>query len=162
MDPLLIVLGIIGILVGLAGIVLPVVPGSLVVWLATAGTFLLHRSDAVGWGFAAALAVLAIAGSAATYILPARTGLASGAAPSSLAVAVVAAIIGFFVIPVAGVIVGFLVGLLLAERARHGDWVQARRATGQVVGAYGIGVLIDLASALVMASVWVIAVVLSR
>lgn len=160
MDPALVVLGIIGILVGLAGIVLPVVPGSLIVWLATAGTFLLHRADAVGWTFAILVGLLALLGSAATVVLPARSGLAGGAARSSFALGGLGALVGFFVLPIAGAVAGFLLGLLVGERQRLGDWEPALSVTGRVVRSYGLGVLVDLCVAIVIAVVWVVAVLL--
>lgn len=158
MDPLLVALGAIGILLGLAGIVVPVLPGSLLVWVATAGTLLLHRADAVAWILTLLLGLLALTGQVATVVLPARTGLAGGAARSSFAVGAAGAVVGFVVLPVLGIVIGFLVGLLIGERLRHGAWAPARAATGRVMRSYGVGVLVDLGVALTMAVVWAVAV----
>lgn len=159
MDPLLVGLGVVGILLGLAGIIMPVLPGSLLVWLATAGTLLAHRADTLAWTLTVVLALLALAGSVATVVLPARTGLAGDAARGSFALGALGALVGFVVLPVLGVVVGFFVGLLVGERVRYGDWPPARAAALRVLRSYGVGVLVDLVAALLMAVVWVIAVV---
>lgn len=158
MDPLLVVVGVIGILVGLAGIVVPVLPGSIIVWLATAGTLLAHRADAAAWMLVVVLAVLSLAGSLATVVLPARTGMAGGAARSSFALAGIGAVLGFFLLPVLGFVVGALAGLFVGERLRFGETHPAIRSTGRVLRAYGIGVMVDLAAALTMVAIWVVAV----
>lgn len=158
MDPLLVVIGVLGILVGLVGIVVPILPGSIVVWLATAGTLLAHRADAAAWMLVVVLAALSLGGSLATVVLPARTGMAGGAARSSFALAGIGAVLGFFLLPVLGFVVGALVGLFLGERLRFGATDPAVRSTGRVLRSYGIGVLVDLAAAITMVVIWVIAV----
>jgi uncharacterized protein len=159
MDPVLVGLGIAGILLGLAGVLIPVVPGSFVVWLATAGTLLLHRADAIAWVLALLLGLLAVSGSLATIVLPARAGLASGAARRSFLLGAAGALLGFFLLPVLGAVIGFLAGLLVGERLRRGALAPARAAIGRVITSYGVGVAVDLAAALLMALIWVIAVV---
>lgn len=159
MDPLLVALGVVGILVGLVGVVLPVLPGSLVVWVATAGTLLLHRPDAVALALTVGLGALSLAGSLATLVLPTRTGWAGGASRSSFALAAVGGVLGFFLLPVLGFLIGALAGLVVGEWRRLGEWRPAWGSTLRVLGSYGIGVLVELGVALVMVAVWVTAVV---
>lgn len=156
----MVVVGILAILVGLVGVVVPVMPGLLVVWGGTAGTLLLHRSDAVGWGVAAVLTVCFALGSVATIVLPARKGRQGGASATTFAFAALGAVAGFFLVPVIGFLLGAVVGLLVGERRRLGGWSEARTSTLRVLRAYGVGVVVELVLGVTMAVIWGLTVVL--
>ena len=160
MDVVWVLLGVAGILVGLYGVVIPVLPGLLFVWLGTAGSLLLHRADATGWIVASVLTVLFLLGTAATIVLPTRTGMQGGASRRSFLLAGVGGVVGFFVLPVLGLLLGALTGLLLGEKQRLGEWPAARSSTWRVLRAYGIGVIIELVLGLTMAAVWLATVLL--
>lgn len=160
MDPLLVVVAVVVMLVGLVGVVVPVLPGLLLVWVASVGTTLLVRADLVGWLIAALLTVLFGLGTAATLWLPARQGRRGGVPLRSLLVAAVGAVVGFFVIPVVGFLVGGAAGLLLAEQSRLRGWDPALRSVGGVVRAYGMGVVVELVVGVSMIAVWAAAAVL--
>lgn len=153
-------IGAVGVLVGLLGVLVPVVPGLLLVWLATAGTLLVGSRSPLVWGVVVVLSVLAIIGSVASVVLPARRTHADGAPPRTLGSALVGAIIGFFVVPVVGLVIGAAVGLLLAERGRLGEWDPAWTSTRRLVGAYGVGVLVEFGAGMTMAGLWLVALVL--
>lgn len=162
MTPLVLAVAVVVVLVGLAGVVIPVLPGLVLVWLATAGTVLLQGADATGWSIAAVLTLLLVAGTAATWWLPARTGLRGGAAPRSFLLAGVGAVVGFVVVPVVGFLLGALAGLAVGEWSRQGSWDAALATTRQVLRAYGIGVLVELGAGLTMVAVWVVALLTRR
>lgn len=157
---LLYALAIVVMLIGMAGIVIPVLPGLLLVWMATVGTLLVQGMDPVGWTMAVVLTALFAAGTAATILLPARQGRRGGAPPATFALAGVGAVVGFFVIPVLGLLVGTLLGLFLGERLRLRDNRDAVAATGRVLRAYGMGVLVEAMIGVTMIGVWAITVVL--
>lgn len=69
----------------------------------------------------------------------------------TLVVGVAGAVAGFFLIPVLGLPVGFVVGVYLAELARLRDGRAAWRSTRTAVVAIGIGMLVELAAGLAMA-----------
>lgn len=153
-------LGAAGVLAGLAGTVIPVMPGLVVVWLATAGSLLVQGRGPLVWAVVAVLTGLMIAGTVASTVLPAKRAHASGAPTQSLVLAGVGAVVGFFVIPVLGIIVGGVLGLLLAERERQGDWSPAWDSSKEVLKGYGWGVLLEIAIGLTMGLIWLIAFVL--
>ena len=69
-------------------------------------------------------------------------------------------IVGFFVVPVVGLLLGFVLGVYLAELGRLGRaraWPSARHA----LTAVGWSILIELAAGLLAAAVWVGALVLA-
>ncbi len=153
-------LALVVMLIGMVGIVVPVLPGLLLVWIATVATVLVQGTDLVGWAVAVVLTGLFGAGTAATILLPARQGRQGGAPPSTFALAAAGAVVGFFVIPVLGILVGALLGLFAGERLRLGDNRAAVAATGRVLRAYGIGVLLEALIGVTMIGVWALTVVL--
>jgi hypothetical protein len=64
------------------------------------------------------------------------------------------AVVGFFVIPVVGVLVGFPIGVYVAERVRVGA-AGAWPSTKAALKALGVSILIELAAAVVATGVWV-------
>lgn len=154
MEPLIIALAVVVMLVGLIGVVVPVLPGLVLIWVAAVSTTLLLRGGLGGWLVAIVLTGLFGLGMAATIWLPARQGRRGGVPLRSLFSAAVGAVVGFFVIPVLGFLVGAAAGLMLAERSRLGAWDPALRSVGAVVRAYGLGVVAELVAGLSMIAVW--------
>ncbi|TVR35541.1 MAG: DUF456 domain-containing protein [Nitriliruptor sp.] len=153
-------LAVVVMLIGMIGILVPVLPGLLLVWIATVGTVLVQGTDLAGWTVALLLTCLFAAGTAATILLPAREGRQGGAPTSTFVLAGVGAVVGFFVLPVLGIIVGALFGLFVGERRRLGDNREAVAATGRVLRAYGIGVLLEALIGVTMIMTWAITILL--
>lgn len=153
-DWVLLVVGAVGVLVGLVGTVVPVLPGLLVVLLATVATLLLQGVSGAAWLVVGALVVLGLTGTAASTLLPARRAAADGAPARSLVIALVGAVVGFFVLPVLGLLIGGTAGLVVAEQRRLGAWSPAWASARRVAGAYGLGVLVELVVGCVMGALW--------
>lgn len=144
-------------LVAAAGIVVPALPGTvlavaaLVVWAALTG-------GAAAW-YAIAISLLIIGlGQVLKYLVPGRSMSAAGIPGRSIIIGGLAAIVGFFVIPVVGVLVGFVAGVYAAEHLRLGTWKAARSSTVVALRATGLSILIELAAVLLAGSVWATAV----
>jgi uncharacterized protein len=159
-DPVMAGLALVVMLVGLIGVVVPVMPGLLLVWVAAVGTTLWVGADAVGWAVAGVLTACFAIGTAATIYLPARHGRRGGAPTPSPLAAFGGAVVGFFVLPVVGFLVGAFGAYLLAERRRLGDWPPAWSSLGGMVRAYGIGVLVELVLGVTMIAIWAVAALL--
>ena len=149
-------LGALGVLAGLVGTAVPVMPGLVVVLVATAGTLLAQEGGPFTWTVVVLLGVLTIIGTVLSTVLPARRAALSGAPRNSLWLAAAGAVIGFFVIPVLGLVVGGALGLLLAEQQRLGEWGPAWTSARGVLGAYGLGVLLELAIGCLMGLLWLV------
>jgi Uncharacterized protein conserved in bacteria len=142
------------IVVGILGILLPVLPGLLLV-LAGIAVWAIPRNDAVGWwvlGIAAAVVVL---GTIVKYALPGRRLRDSGVPNRTLLVGAVLGIVGFFVVPVVGLFLGFVLGVYVAERIRLGSPLEAWPSTKKALAAVGWSILIELLTGLLAAAVWV-------
>ena len=147
----------VAIAVGLVGILVPILPGSILVAAAVIVWAIAEHSTA-GWVVAALAAALLAGGTALKWLLPHRRLAGSGVPASTQLLGAVLAIIGFFVIPVVGLVVGFVLGVFLAEWRRLGRG-QAWASTRTTVVAVGVGILIELAFALVATGVWVVGAV---
>lgn len=141
--------------VGLVGVILPFVPGTVLIWGAGLVYGLMEGFDGAGWGWFAAMTVLAILGQFAQYALPSRAGIEAGASWRVLGIAAVAGIIGFFVIPVLGLPLGAVLGVLVAEYGETGDWSRAVTLTRQVVIGFGLGMLAEFLAGLFMILTWI-------
>jgi uncharacterized protein YqgC (DUF456 family) len=147
------------ILVGLAGIIVPVLPGTVLI----AGALLawaLEVQTATAWAvFALSVTLLAV-GTVVKYAVPGRA-LKATVPSRTLVVGALLALVGFFVIPVVGIFVGFPVGVYLAERSRVGP-AAAWPSTKAALRAVGLSILIELAFAVLATLAWVVGVVLVR
>ena len=77
----------------------------------------------------------------------------------SIFVAVLAGVIGMFVIPVAGLFVGFAAGLFVSECMRRRDFQSALRSSIEALKATGVGMLVEFAMLSLAVWVWMIGVI---
>lgn len=138
---------------GLVGVVVPVLPGLLLIWAAGLGWTVLDGGGP-RWLVLAVLSALLFVGTAAKYALPARSAGASGAPRSTLAVGVVGAVAGFFLVPVVGAALGGVGGVFAAELRRLRTGPAAWRSTRAVLVAFGLGLLAELVAGLLMIVTW--------
>jgi hypothetical protein len=99
--------------------------------------------------------VVALSGVVAKWVLPGRNLKRNGVPNLSLFVGGVLGIIGFFVVPVIGLPLGFVLGVYLAERVRLHTHAQAWPSTKHALKAAGLSILIELAAALCLVGIWI-------
>jgi uncharacterized protein len=139
--------------VGLVGVIVPVLPGSLLV-LGAVLVWALDIGSTTGWivlGVATAFIAL---GNVVKYVVPGRRLRQNEIPNSTLVLGGILGVVGFFVIPVIGLVVGFVLGVYLAELRRVGG-NQAWPATVHALKAVGLSILIELAATLCAAAAWV-------
>lgn len=142
------------IVVGLVGVLLPVLPGLLLV-LAGIAVWAVPRGDAIGWTVLGAATAIVVIGTVAKYLLPGRRLRDSGVPGRTLATGAVLGVVGFFVIPIAGLVVGFVLGVYFAELARLEQRSAAWPSTRGALAAVGWSILIELAAGLLATAVWI-------
>lgn len=140
------------IVVGIVGIVLPVLPGSILV-LAAVLFWSVDEGTAAAWVVFALVTVLLVTGGIVKYVVPGRGLRASGVPSRTLVLGAVLGLVGFFVVPVVGLPLGFVAGVYLAELKRVGPAL-AWPSTKAAVRAVGLSVLVELTAALLAAGVW--------
>jgi uncharacterized protein len=146
--------------VGIVGIVLPVLPG-LVLVVAGIAVWAVPRGDAVAWTVLGVAVAMVVVGSVVKYLLPGKRLRESGVPGRTIAAGAVLGVIGFFVIPVVGLFLGFVLGVYLVELTRLGSHDRAWPSTRQALAAVGWSIVIELAAGLLAAAVWVGALVLA-
>lgn len=143
------------ILVGLVGIVVPVLPGSILI-LGAVLVWTVNEESATAWSVFAVVTTLLVLGAVVKYVLPGRGLRDSGVPTHSIMLGGLLGIIGFFVVPVIGLALGFLLGVYLAETRRVGRRL-AWPSTVAAVKAVGLSILVELVAALLATGVWVVA-----
>jgi uncharacterized protein YqgC (DUF456 family) len=149
------------ILVGMVGIVVPVIPGLLVV-LAAVFVWAFDTGTTLAWTVFGISAVLWAAGLTLQYAVPGRRLREAGVRRSTLVLAVLVGVVGFFVIPVVGGPVGFVLGIYLVELGHSRDRASAWSSTRSALRAVFTSIGIELLAALAITVTWVVGVLLSR
>ena len=149
------------IIVGLIGIVVPVLPGLLLVLGGVLVWALIEGSTA---GLGDLRGERASSRSWATCCSTPSPGAgcaSAGVSSSTMLLAMAFGIVGFFVIPVVGAIVGFVLGIFVVELGRSRDrsqaWTRTKHALVAVLHSMGI----ELAAGLAVAALYVAGVVAS-
>ena len=142
--------------VGLCGVVLPIVPGLVLMWAAALAYGFAVGWSALGVAVVTVLALLVVVGLVAGILLPRRSAAGAGASGLAQLGGLVGAVVGFFLIPVIGVIVGALLGVLVVEYLRRDDWGAAWVATKATARGFGLSVLVDLGLGMAMLALWAV------
>jgi uncharacterized protein len=142
------------VLVGLVGIVVPVLPGSILI-LGAVLVWAIAAGDPVGWAVFAVAATFLVLGSIVKYAVPGRGLKAAGVPGRTLVAGGLLGIVGFFVVPVVGLILGFVLGVYLSELQRVGA-TQAWPSTRAALMAAGLSLMIELGAGLLAAVTWLL------
>jgi uncharacterized protein len=147
--------------VGIVGIVVPLLPGSLLVFGAIA-VWAVIENDVTGWVTLGVVAVLLAVSTLIKYLWPVRRMRAADVSTWSLVAGAVLGIIGFFVVPVLGLVIGFVLGVYLAELANRRDQRLAWTSTKHAVKGVALSVGVELTGALLATVAWVTGVYLTQ
>ncbi|WP_026537926.1 DUF456 domain-containing protein [Arthrobacter sp. 9MFCol3.1] len=144
------------IVVGVAGTIVPVLPGSILIGASLLAWALWGGAGATGWVVFGIGMMFVLAGMAASAVLTGRK-LKEHSIPSrSVVVGLVLGVAGMFVIPVVGLFVGFAAGLLLSELQRTRVFGTAVASSWAALKATGLGMIAEFGLACLAASTWVI------
>jgi uncharacterized protein YqgC (DUF456 family) len=146
--------------IGLIGILVPLVPGSILVFAAIAVWAYLEGTT-VGWITLGVAAVILAAALLVKYLWPMKRMRNADVRTVSLMVGGAFGIVGFFVVPVLGLVIGFVVGVYVAEVAQRHDNRLAWASTVHAIKGVALSVGVELAGALLATMAWVAGVLLS-
>ena len=151
----------VAIAVGLVGVLVPLLPGTLLVYAAIA-VWAVFEQNTVGWVVLGVVTAVLGASLLVKYLWPVKRMRAADISPATLAAGAVAGVIGFFVIPVLGLLVGFVLGVYLAELVHRRDQRRAWASTVHAVKGVALSVGVELAGGLLATAAWVVGVVLTH
>lgn len=143
--------------IGLVGILIPVLPGSLLVFGAIAVWAIIEQTT-VGWVILGIAAALLAASEVIKYVWPVRRMRANDVRTPILLAGAVCGIVGFFVIPVIGLLIGFVLGIFAAELVLRRDLRRAWVSTVFALKGVALALGVDFTGSLLSAMAWAVAV----
>ncbi|MEV6770537.1 DUF456 domain-containing protein [Nocardia sp. NPDC051030] len=144
------------ILIGLLGVIVPILPGVVLIAAAIL-VWAIMTGGASAWIAFALCATLLVISGVIKYTWPGRKLKEAGVPNRSLLLGALLGIIGFFVIPVVGLFLGFVLGVYLSEFQRIKQHQAAWQSTVHALKGVGLSMLIELLGALLASGVWLIA-----
>ena len=140
-------------LAGLLMLMLPILPGLWVMWIAASVYGLVTGFDTAGIVIMVIITVLTVVGGLMDNIMMGANARVSGASWLSIGVALLGAVLGSILLPPLGGLIFAVVGIFLVEYFRIKDWRAALQSTKGlalgcgwgVVARFGFGVLVGIA-----------------
>lgn len=141
-------------LFGLFGLIMPVFPGLVIIWIAGLGYGLFNDFGIVGWVAFGIMTVLMLLGNTLDGVLMAKKALDYGAAKISLVLAGVASIIiSLMFSPIIGLIAAPVV-LFLSEKNQGHTSEEAKEITKGLVTGWGWAFVLRFIVGLLMIALW--------
>jgi uncharacterized protein YqgC (DUF456 family) len=149
----------VAIIVGVFGVVVPMVPGLALTWAGVLVWAIFGGASGWRWLVLGIATVIWLFGSVIKYLLPGKQLKDSGVPNRSIVIGGLLGIVGFFVIPVVGLVLGFVLGIWLSEQARLKNGSAAWQSTKHALKATGLALLIELTAAMGIVLAWVLGLI---
>ena len=137
-------------------IVIPILPGLVIIWVAALGYGLIHGFGVLGWVMFALITVGMLAGSILDNVLMGTSAHRQGAPWWAILIAMVAAIAANFFLPIIGGILGGLLVLFLIEWLRLLNWRRALASMKGMLIGWGWAFVFRFIIGLIMIGLWLI------
>jgi uncharacterized protein YqgC (DUF456 family) len=148
-------LTLIAMLLGIIGIVLPIIPGTILIFLAALVYALLEGFRTIGWPTLVVLGLLTLVATTADIWASSIGAKMGGASGWSVLTGLIGGLVGFLLFTLPGAIIGAILGVLLIEMVRVGDWKQALKAGGGWVIGWVLATILQLGIGLTMVAIFV-------
>ena len=144
------------ILVGLVGVIVPILPGVLLIWLTVLAYAIVEGFNSIDWVTFVVITLIALVTGTADIWMALFGSKSGGASFLSMVYGVIGAVIGFFVLgaiaPLVGSlfggILGYSAGVLLGQYQKQRDWNLALKASLGGLAGWGIATVIQLGGGL--------------
>lgn len=140
--------------IGLVGVLVPVLPGLTLIWSVALIYGLLVGFGPAGLAAMVVMSLIVVVSVIKSVALPRRAAAGAGASGWSQLGAVVGGVVGFFLLPVIGLIVGALAGMVATEYSLRGNWDDAWGATKATAKGFGLSAVIDVGLGMIMIATW--------
>lgn len=148
------------IIAGILGVLVPGLPALPLCWGGVLAWAIFGGGEGWGrWLVFGVVSAVALTAAVVKYAWPGRNLKSAGVPSRSLLLGGLLGLVGFFVVPVVGLVLGFVVGVWLAERVRLGDPRLAWPSTKHALRAAGLSMLIELGACLTIAFIWLMGLV---
>ena len=152
-DPWLIV-ALVLMLIGLLGVILPLVPGIVLVYLAALLYAVIEGFARIGPITLAVLTVLAVVGVTADLWVSSLGAKVGGASVWALLGGLVLGLVGLIFFSLPGAIVGSVAGVIAVELWRVRDWRKVLKAGGGWLIGWLLSTVVQLSIALIMIAIF--------
>jgi uncharacterized protein YqgC (DUF456 family) len=142
-------------LVGVLGIVVPVLPGTILIFIGALFYGFVEGFQAVGWPTLLALGLLTVLATTAELWASTIGAKMGGASGWSVLAGMAGGLLGLVFLNLPGAIAGAVLGVLLSEMLRVGDWKKALKAGGGWALGWLISTVLQLGVGLVMVVIFI-------
>lgn len=148
--------------VGIVGTLIPVLPGLFLVWGAGLVWAIFDGADTTHWIIFSVMTVFFLVGIGLSFYLPAKSSKDNSSPKWTMLIATLFAVIGFFVIPIIGVAVGFVFGVFVCQLIASREFHKTLRTTGKTLKALGLVSLTQCACGIAIATSWALGLLIVK
>lgn len=141
-------------LLGLLGLVVPIYPGLVVMWLGGLGYGIVQGFNPLGWAMFALMTILMLIGTVTDNILMGAGAKKSGASWTGIGMALLAGLLGTLLFPPLGGLIAAPLAVLGYEYWRQKDWQKAWAALRGLALGWGLSFLARFAIGLGIMGLW--------
>lgn len=141
-------------LIGLIGLVIPIFPGVVVIWLSALGYGLVAGFGKLGAWMFAFISLMMIAGILVDNVMMGAKAREGGASWLSIGVGLIAGVVGMWVWPPIGGLITAPLALFATEMARTRDYQEAFKSTRGLMIGCGWAFFIRFGLGVVMIGLW--------
>ena len=141
-------------LVGLFGLIVPIFPGTVIIWLAALGYGVVSGFGTLGIVLFVIITILMLAGTLADNVFLGAGARKGGASWKTIAIALVAGVLGTLIFPPFGGLIAAPLAVLLLEYQRTGNLEKAWGALRGMAAGWGMSFIVRFAIGFVMMSLW--------
>lgn len=148
--------------VGLIGLLFYIIPGLTIIWLAILAFGIVHGFTVWTGILFGVITLLMVGGNLVDNFFMGDQARKTGASWLSVAVALVLAVVGTFVLPPFGGLLFAAVGIFVVEWIRRKNFKDGLKSTGGILKGCGLAVVARFCIGLVMIGLWVIWVLIIK
>jgi len=154
LETTIIILTVLTMLIGLFGLIIPIFPGNVVMWLAALVYGLVFGFGKLGGVMFAIITVLMLIAAAADNVLMGAKAREKGADWGSIILALTAGVIGTIIFPPIGGLIAAPLVLYLMELQRLGDADEAKAVVKALLTGWGLAFIVRFGIGVVMLALW--------
>jgi uncharacterized protein YqgC (DUF456 family) len=154
LDTTIHILTVLTMLVGLFGLIVPIFPGNVVMWLATLTYGLIFGFGRLGGIMFAIITALMIAAVLADNVLMGAKAREKGADWGSIILALIAGVVGTIIFPPVGGLIAAPLVLYLAKLQRRRDAEEAKTVVKALLTGWGLAFIVRFGLGVMMFALW--------
>lgn len=136
--------------VGMIGIIVPIMPGIFLVWMGVFVYVYRNGFEVISLPMFLFFTLIVLVSGTSDLWLPYLGARKTGASKRTFVFGLVGSIIGSIILPIIGTIIGYVAGVFVGEYHKRRDWQQAKRAGLGSLAGWGISTAVQLVAGLLI------------